>query len=263
MADVLDGTENPGGKLPVTVPRSVGQVPLYYNHKVGSGYTDGADGMAAGILSGGYVNEPGTPLYPFGFGLSYTSFALEELKLDGAQLPTDGQLAVSCRVTNTGSRAGSEVVQLYTHFLDAHVTRPNKSLGSFARVWLQPGESRKVTFRLSMAQLGYYNENMDFVTEPGELQVMVGTSAHDLPLRNQRPRSASAHLGPAGGPAGSAAGPPGIQLPGERGITPLPMKKASGLFPLGERAGRFFLSAPDGTAENALFLAKPTGKVYS
>lgn len=184
VADVLDGTENPGGKLPVTVPRSVGQVPLYYNHKVGSGYTDGSDGMAAGILSGGYVNEPGTPLYPFGFGLSYTSFALDELELDSTQLPTDGQLTVSCRVTNTGTRAGSEVVQLYTHFLDAHVTRPNKSLGGFVRVWLQPGESRKVTFRLSMAQLGYYNENMDFVTEPGELQVMVGTSAHDLPLRS-------------------------------------------------------------------------------
>ncbi len=103
--------------------------------------------------------------------------------VDSPQLPTDGQLTVSCRVTNTGSRAGSEVVQLYTHFLDAHVTRPNKSLAGFARVWLQPGESRKVTFRLSMAQLGYYNENMDFVVEPGELQVMVGTSAHDLPLR--------------------------------------------------------------------------------
>lgn len=146
------------------------------------------------------------------------------------------------------------MVQLYTHFLDAHVTRPNKSLGGFARVWLQPGESRKVTFRLSMAQLGYYNENMDFVTEPGELQVMVGTSAHDLPLRT------SVQL--VGQPA-PLLGRPGIQLPGERGITPLPMKKASGLFPLGERAGRFFLSAPDGTAENALFLAKPTGKVYS
>lgn len=183
VADLLDGTVNPGGKLPVTIPRSVGQVPIYYNHKVGSGYTDGMDPMAGGVFSGGYVNEPGTPLYPFGFGLSYTSFELSDFALESTEVATDGSLRVSCCIRNTGDCAGSEVVQLYTHFLDAHVTRPNKSLCGFKRVELAPGEEKHLTFHLNMAQLGYHNENMDFVVEPGELEVMVGTSAHDMAFK--------------------------------------------------------------------------------
>lgn len=185
VAEVLDGTVNPGGKLTVTIPRSGGQIPLYYNHKVGSGYTDGADNsFASAIFSGGYVDGSNFPLYPFGYGLSYTSFAVENLKTD-AQVATDGTLAVSCVVKNTGKVTGSEVVQLYTHFNGAHVTRPNKQLQGFARVDLAPGEQKTVTFQLACAQLGYYNEEMEFVVEPGTLDVLAGTSSENLPLRAQ------------------------------------------------------------------------------
>lgn len=185
VAEVLDGTVNPGGKLTVTIPRSEGQIPLYYNHKVGSGYTDGADNsFASAIFSGGYVDGSNFPLYPFGYGLSYTSFAVENLKTD-EQVATDGTIAVSCVVKNTGKVTGSEVVQLYTHFNGAHVTRPNKQLQGFARVDLAPGEQKMVTFQLACAQLGYYNEEMEFVVEPGTLDVLAGTSSENLPLRAQ------------------------------------------------------------------------------
>lgn len=182
VAGVLDGTVDPGGKLPVSIPRSAGQIPVYYNHKVGSGYSDGADANAAAIFSGGYVDAPSTPLYPFGYGLSYTRFALSGLAVP-EQAPTDGVIPVSCTLCNTGDRAGSEVVQLYTHFTGAHVTRPNKQLQGFVRVDLAPGEEKRITFRLSCAQLGYYNEAMRFGVEPGRLEVMVGTSSQELPLR--------------------------------------------------------------------------------
>lgn len=185
VADVLDGTANPGGKLPVTVPRTVGQVPIYYNHKVGSGYTDGADGTSALIFSGGYTDCAGTPLYPFGHGLSYTSFELSDLRLVEREVPCDGEVVATCAVRNTGERAGAEVVQLYTAFHGAHVTRPNKQLCGFARVELEPGQRREVTFRLKCAQLAYYNEEMRFVVEPGELEVLVGTSSEELPLRDR------------------------------------------------------------------------------
>lgn len=184
VADVLDGTVNPGGKLTVTIPRSEGQIPLYYNHKVGSGYTDGADSFASAIFSGGYVDGSNQPLYPFGYGLSYTSFAVEGLEADKTAA-TDGTITVRCAVKNTGEREGSEVVQLYTHFNGAHVTRPNKQLQGFARVDLAPGEEKTVTFRLACAQLGYYNEEMEFVVEPGMLDVLVGTSSEQLPLRTR------------------------------------------------------------------------------
>lgn len=180
VADVLDGTANPGGKLTVTIPRSVGQVPIYYNHKVGSGYTDGADATSPAIFSGGYVNEEATPLYPFGHGLSYTSFECTDAQIHEKETPTNGSVTVSCTVKNVGERTGSEVVQLYTHFIDAHVIRPNKSLCGFKRVELAPGESKSVEIELDMALLGYYNEEMKFVVEPGELEIMLGTSAHDL-----------------------------------------------------------------------------------
>lgn len=181
VADILDGTMNPEGKLPVTVPRSVGQIPLYYNHKMGSGYYVGAS--ETGILRGGYVNEPATPLFPFGFGLSYTSFRISDLSVAGTEVPVDGTVAVSCKVTNTGERAGSEVVQLYTHFMDAHVTRPVRSLSGFRKVYLEPGETKEVEFLLETRLLGYYNEEMRFVVEPGELEIMVGTSSVDLPCK--------------------------------------------------------------------------------
>lgn len=186
VARILAGEVNPSGKLPVTIPRETGQIPIYYNHKTGSGYTDGADaGTAAAIFSGGYTNCPADPLFPFGHGLSYTTFEVTDLALEDTELPCDGTLRASCTVKNTGEMAGAEVVQLYTRFDGAHVTRPNKQLAAFKRVELAPGEERRVSFEVGLSQLAYYNEDMRFVVEPGTLRVMVGTSAHDLPLAGQ------------------------------------------------------------------------------
>ena len=184
VVNVLDGTENPGGKLTVTVPRSAGQVPIFYNHKNGSGYASGSDATSATIFSGGYTDGPGTPLYPFGYGLSYTEFAVENLKIKDREIPTDGQIEISCSISNIGDVAGDEVVQLYQAFHGAHVVRPNKQLAGFKRVHLNPGETKQLIFRLDTAQLGYYDEDMEFVVEPGKLDIMVGTSSEDLPLRD-------------------------------------------------------------------------------
>lgn len=184
VANVLDGTANPGGKLNVTVPRSAGQIPIFYNHKNGSGYASGSDATSATIFSGGYTDGPGTPLYPFGYGLSYTEFKVENLKIGEKEVPTDGKIEVSCSVSNTGKAAGDEVVQLYQSFHGAHVVRPNKQLSGFKRVHLKPGETKQLMFHLDTAQLGYYNEEMEFVVEPGQLDIMVGTSSEDLPLKD-------------------------------------------------------------------------------
>ena len=179
LADVLDGTVNPGGHLTFTVPHHIGQLPITYNHRVGSGY--GGDSAAMSVIfGGGYVDNTDRPLFPFGHGLSYTTFAVSKLELDSEELPTDGSIRARCTVTNTGDRTGDQVVQLYYHFSGAHVIRPNKQLVGFARVTLAPGESKTVEFDLKAAQLGYYNEDMDFVVEPGPAELSLGTSSEDL-----------------------------------------------------------------------------------
>lgn len=180
LRDVLDGTINPGGHLTFTVPHHIGQLPLVYNHRTGSGYSGGADVSASVIFSGGYVDATDKPLFPFGHGLSYTTFAVSEMSVGNAQLPTDGALSVRCTVTNTGSRSGDEVVQLYYHFSGAHVIRPNKQLVGFARVPLAANESKTVTFELPAALLGYYNEDMEFVVEPGAAELLLGTSSENI-----------------------------------------------------------------------------------
>lgn len=183
VADVLDGTANPGGKLTVTVPRHAGQIPIFYNHKNGAGYNSGADESSGSmIFSGGYTDMPGTPLYPFGFGLSYTRFVLSDIEADKAEVSTAGAFTISCRIKNVGERAGDEVVQLYESFQGAHVVRPNKQLIGFLRVRLEPGESRSVHFHVKSAQLGFYNEEMRFVVEAGERLFRIGTSSAELPL---------------------------------------------------------------------------------
>ena len=179
LADVLDGTVNPGGHLTFTVPHHIGQLPITYNHRVGSGY--GGDSAAMSVIfGGGYVDNTDRPLFPFGHGLSYTTFAVSKLELDSEELPTDGSIRARCTVTNTGDRTGDQVVQLYYHFSGAHVIRPNKQLVGFARVTLAPGKSKTVEFDLKAAQLGYYNEDMDFVVEPGPAELSLGTSSEDL-----------------------------------------------------------------------------------
>ena len=180
VADVLDGSRNPGGKLTTTIPRSVGQTPVTYNHRMGSGYASKIDSMGSAIFTGGYVDQSDKPLFCFGHGLSYTTFKLGDFELESDAVPTDGTIRVSCSVTNTGDRAGDETVQLYYHTKKAHVVRPVKQLAGFKRVHLEPGQTKKVAFELETSQLGYYNEDMVFAVEPTVMDVMIGTSAHEI-----------------------------------------------------------------------------------
>jgi beta-glucosidase len=172
IADVLFGDVNPGGKLPVTFPRTVGQEPLYYNHK-----NTGRPPDAANKYSSKYLDVPWTPLFPFGYGLSYTQFRLTDLRLSAKSIAPDGQLTASVEVENTGKRAGDEVVQLYVRDMAASVTRPVRELKGFERVTLRPGERRRVQFTLTPEHLGFYNREMRFVVEPGTFKVFAGTSS--------------------------------------------------------------------------------------
>lgn len=174
IADTLFGDANPGGKLPVTFPRSVGQIPVYYNHK----NTGRPPGGPSKDFSG-YSDISWTPLYPFGYGLSYTQFKLSSLQLSSRRIHPDGTITVGANVKNIGDRAGDEVVQLYIHDLVANVTRPVEALKGFKRVSLQPGENRNVEFTLGPAELGFYNQATRFVVEPGTFDVMVGDSSQD------------------------------------------------------------------------------------
>ena len=180
VADVLDGTVNPGGHLPFTVPHHIGQLPIVYNHRVGSGFSSGSDESASLIFSGGYVDGTDKPLFPFGHGLSYTAFEVSPMALSSRELPTDGAVDVACTVKNTGERDGDQVLQLYYHFSGAHVIRPNMQLVAFRRVHLKAGESKRVVFRLEAAELGYYNEEMVFGVEPGPAELKLGVSSADI-----------------------------------------------------------------------------------
>ncbi|HEX6183408.1 MAG TPA: glycoside hydrolase family 3 C-terminal domain-containing protein, partial [Pyrinomonadaceae bacterium] len=163
VADVLFGDYNPAGKLPVSFPRTVGQLPLYYNHKP--------------TARRGYLYTSKEPLYAFGHGLSYTTFEYSNLKVSPARIGPGGRAEVSVIVKNTGRRAGDEVVQLYIRDLVSSVTRPVKELKDFRRVTLAPGESKVVTLTLTPDKLSFFNLNMERVVEPGWFDVMVGTSS--------------------------------------------------------------------------------------
>jgi len=183
IADILSGRVNPSAKLSMTVPRNAGQIPIFHYHKPASGYNQvegSGSGFASAIFSGGYTDGLNTPLYPFGHGLSYTTFKLDHFQAAATQVPIDGTIELSCTVTNTGSQAGAEVVQIYYRDMEAHVTRPVKQLCGFRKVWLQPGESREVCFKIRTTQLGFYNEDMDFVVEPGQMQFMLGSSSEAI-----------------------------------------------------------------------------------
>jgi beta-glucosidase len=175
IADVLFGDVNPGGKLPVTFPRSVGQIPLYYNHK-----NTGRPPDANNKYTSKYLDVAWTPLFPFGYGLSYTQFKITNLQLSAQRIPLNGKVTVSVNVENTGKRAGDEVVQLYIRDTSASVTRPVKELKGFQRVTLQPGEKKQVEFALTAEQIGFWNRQMRFTVEPGEFKVMVGANSEEL-----------------------------------------------------------------------------------
>ena len=165
VADVLFGKVNPSGKLTVTIPRSVGQLPCYYDHKPSRFRA--------------YVATDSTPLFPFGFGLSYTTFEYNNLKVTPAAIAPNGTAQVSFEVSNTGSRSGDEIVQLYLHAVVSLPTRPVLELKDFARVTLAPGESRTVTFTLTPEKLAALGMDMKPVVQPGEFEVLVGRSSVD------------------------------------------------------------------------------------
>jgi beta-glucosidase len=174
IAEVLAGDVNPGGKLPVTIPRHVGQVPLTYRHHPSGGRSN---------WKGDYVDGPTSPLWPFGFGRSYTTFELTNLCLDEAAVPTDGgEIRLAVEVGNVGDRAGDEVVQLYVRDEEASVARPVRELRAFRRIRLAPGERRRVSFCMGTEQLAYVGADYRRVVEPGAVRVWVGTSSADLPL---------------------------------------------------------------------------------
>jgi beta-glucosidase len=176
LADVLFGDYNPGGKLPVTVPRHVGQVPIYYGHKPSGGQSH---------WKGEYVDGSNLPLWPFGFGLSYTRFEIGGLEIDRESVPQDGSIVASVQVRNVGDRAGDEVVQLYVHDVEASVTRPVKELRGFKRIHLGPGDSCRVSFEVAIEQLAYTGVDGTLVLEPGRMAVLVGSSSEDLPCRGE------------------------------------------------------------------------------
>ena len=171
---MLFGDVSPGGRLPVTVPWSVGQVPIHYAHKPSGGRSN---------WKGDYVDGPHLPLWPFGFGLTYTDFEIGDLTLDRPTIEPGGDVSASVDVTNTGARVGDEVVQLYLRDCEASVTRPVLQLCGFQRVSLQPGERRRVTFRLAADQLAFTGVDGQLILEPGRIELMVGRSAADIAAR--------------------------------------------------------------------------------
>ena len=175
IADILFGDVNPSAKLPVTFPRSVGQVPMYYNYM-----NTGRPPEAENRYTSKYFDMPWTPLFPFGHGLSYTKFKITNLQLSAPRIDANGKLTVSVDVENVGARAGDEVVQLYIRDPVATMTRPVKELKGFQRVSLQPGQKRRVEFVLDREHLGFWNREMRYVVEPGEFRVMVGSSSADV-----------------------------------------------------------------------------------
>ncbi|HVX00450.1 MAG TPA: fibronectin type III-like domain-contianing protein, partial [Candidatus Babeliaceae bacterium] len=166
IADVLLGNVNPSGKLPITFPRSVGQLPFYYNHKPSSWHL--------------YVDEKNTPLFPFGFGLSYTTFQYSKLAIHPEKISDTGTVRISLLVRNTGEMRGTEVVQLYVRDEESSVTTPIKALKGFQRVTLNPKESKEIDFSINPKQLAIWNRKMQYATEPGKFTVMIGSSSEDI-----------------------------------------------------------------------------------
>lgn len=169
VADVLFGDYNPDGRLPISIPRSVGHLPCYYNYKPSD--------------RRGYLFDDITPLYPFGYGLSYTSFSFENVRLEKSAIDVNGTTRVLVDVKNTGKRAGKEVVQMYVRDMVSSVTRPVKELKGFTKISLQPGESKTVALTISPEQLSFTNIDMKYVVEPGDFEIMVGSSSRDEDLQ--------------------------------------------------------------------------------
>ena len=178
VADVLFGKAVPCGKLTTTFPRSVGQLPLFYNH-LNTGRPD-PDNRVFNRYASNYLDESNEPLYPFGYGLSYTDFVYGDLQLSSETLPKNGNLTASVTVTNKGNHDGYETVQIYLRDIYAEVARPVKELKGFDRIFLKKGESREVKFVLTEDDLKFYNSGLQYIYEPGEFDVMIGTNSRDV-----------------------------------------------------------------------------------
>ncbi len=175
IADVLFGDYNPSGKLPVTFPRSVGQIPIFYSMK-----NTGRPMDLNNKYTSKYLDESNDPLYPFGYGLSYTTFSYSDVTINKSEITSKDEFTVSCKVTNAGSRAGEEVVQLYLRDVVGSVTRPVKELKNFQKIMIQPGESKDVVFKLNNHDLSFFRKDMSFGSEPGKFQVFIGGNSRDL-----------------------------------------------------------------------------------
>jgi beta-glucosidase len=169
LADVLFGDHNPGGKLPISIPRSVGHLPSFYNFKPSA--------------RRGFLFADVTPLYAFGFGLSYTTFEVKNVRLADSLIRLDGSTRALADLTNTGTRAGTEVVQMYVRDCVSSVTRPVKELKGFKKVSLQPGETVTVEIDITPDSLAFFDIDFKYVVEPGEFTIMVGTSSRDEDLQ--------------------------------------------------------------------------------
>lgn len=178
IADVLFGDINPSGKLSTTFPQNIGQIPIFYNHKnTGRPLPEGKWFQK---FRSNYLDVTNDPLYPFGFGLSYTSFSYSDVKLSSTSLKGNQSLTASVTVTNTGNRTGKEVVQLYIRDIVGTVTRPVKELKGFQKIELKAGESRTISFRVTTEDLKFYNYDLKYDWEPGEFEIMVGGNSRDV-----------------------------------------------------------------------------------
>ena len=177
VADVLFGDYNPSGKLPMTFPRAVGQVPLYYNVlNTGRPFNPNKPDK----YTSRYFDITNGPLYPFGYGLSYTRFSVSDITLSSGSLNHKGQITASVTVKNTGDRAGATVVQLYLQDVTASLARPVKELKNFKKINLQPGEQQVVTFPIDETALRFFNNQLNWVSEPGRFNVFIGLDSQDV-----------------------------------------------------------------------------------
>ena len=214
---MLFGEHNPSGKLTMSFPRSVGQVPVYYNH-LNTGRPMDHDNP--GKYTSRYFDEANGPLYPFGYGLSYTEFSLSPLRLSSERLARGATLEARVTLSNSGKRAGATVVQLYLQDPVASLSRPVKELRGFRKVMLEPGESREIVFRLGEADLKFYDSQLRHTAEPGEFKVFVGLDSAQTESRSFTP-ALKAPTAPPASPTranGSASQPPArSQRPGRGG----------------------------------------------
>jgi len=174
LADILFGDYNPSGRLSITIPRHVGQLPVYYNFKPSKEHW---------MEERGYVDMEATPLFEFGYGLSYTKFEYSHLQVSPSAITPSGEVTVRTDIRNAGTRRGEEVIQLYIRDVVSTVTRPVKELKGFQKIKLEPGEKKTVEFKLNAEHLTMLDREMKWIVEPGRFDVMVGSSSNDLRLK--------------------------------------------------------------------------------